>query len=138
MIVLVGSLAVAAKAQKPNRTQLIANIPFQFNVGNETLPAGEYTVLSVMADSSNVVLKMQNQDGKSSAMFQATAVEGKAQDRTMLVFHRYGSKYFFAQAWVDGEKFGLQAPKSRAERVTEREFAAIKMTTESVTASARR
>ncbi len=108
MIVLVGSLAVAAKAQKPNRTQLIANIPFQFNVGNETLPAGEYTVLSVMADSSNVVLKMQNQDG------------------------------FFAQAWVDGEKFGLQAPKSRAERVTEREFAAIKMTTESVTASARR
>ena len=60
MIVLVGSMAVAAKTQTNGRTQLIANIPFQFSVGDKTLPAGEYTVLSVNADSSNVALKIQS------------------------------------------------------------------------------
>ena len=42
MIVLVGSMAVAAQAQTSGRTRMIANIPFEFSVGNQTLPAGEY------------------------------------------------------------------------------------------------
>ena len=138
VIVLVSSLAVAAKAQQPGRTKLITNIPFQFNVGNETLPAGEYTLLPVMADSSNVVLKIQGSDRKAGIMFSTTTVEGKPQNRTILVFHRYGDKYFFAHAWIEGEKFGLKAPTSRAERATQREFSAINMATESVSVSARR
>ena len=132
MIVLVGSLAVSAKAQTQGRTQLIANIPFEFNVGDKTLPAGEYNVLAVDANSSNVALKIQSRDGKSSAMVRTMTVIGKAQDSATLIFRRYGSRYFFAQAWVDGENSGLQAPKSRAERTIERELAGIKPKTATV------
>jgi hypothetical protein len=138
MIVLVGSLAVAAKAQTSGRTQLIANIPFQFNVGNKNLPAGEYTVLSMSADSSIVVLKIQSRDGKASAMLQTSTVEGKAQDSARLVFHRYGNRYYFAQAWTGEGGSGLVAQKSRAERATAREIAGIKMASESVALTARR
>jgi hypothetical protein len=138
MIVLAGSMAVAAKAQTSGRTQLVANIPFQFSLGNKTMPAGEYTVLSVNADSSNVALKIQSRDGKSSAMVQMMTVTGKAQESAKLIFHRYGNHYFFAQAWVDGENAGWQAPKARSERAAERELAGIKMATESVTLSSRR
>ena len=138
MIVLVGSMAVAAKAQTSGRTQLIANIPFQFSVGDKTLPAGEYTVLSVNADSSNVALKIQSQDGKTSAMVRMMTVTGKAQESAKLIFHRYGNQYFFAEAWVDGDSSGLQAQKPRAERAIERELAGVKMATESVAATARR
>ena len=138
MIVLVGSMAVAAKAQTSGRAQLIANIPFQFSIGNKTLPAGEYVVRAVSADSSNVVLKIQSQDGKASMMLQMRTVEGKAQETAKLNFNRYGNHYYFAQAWIDGDNTGLEAPKSRTERATEREFAALKMATESVTVAARR
>ena len=65
-------------------------------------------------------------------------IEGKAQERAKLVFHRYGNQYFFAQAWVDGDSRGLEAQKSRAERAAEREFAEITMATKSVTVTARR
>ena len=138
MIVLVGSLAVAAQAQTNGRIALIANIPFQFSIGNKSLPAGEYTVRSISDDSSNVLLRIQSRDGKTSAMLQTSTVEGKAQGRAKLVFHRDGNQYFFAQAWIDGQKTGVEAQKSRAERAAERELAAIKMATESVAVTARR
>jgi hypothetical protein len=138
MIVLVGSMAVAAKAQTNGRSQLIANIPFQFSVGDKTLPAGEYTVLSVNADSSNVTLKIQSQDGKSSAMVGMMTVTGKAQASAKLIFHRYGNQYFFAEAWVDGDNSGLQARKTRSERANERELAGDKSATESIALTVRR
>jgi hypothetical protein len=138
MIVLVGSMAVAARAQTSGRTQLIANIPFQFSVGNKTLPAGEYTVLAVDADSANVALKIQSQDGKMSAMVRMMTVTGKAQESAKLTFHRYGDQYFFAEAWVDGDTSGLQAQKPRAERAITRELAGAKIATESVALTVRR
>ena len=138
MIVLVGSLAISAKAQTNGRIALIANIPFQFSIGNKSLPAGEYTVRSISDDSRNVVLRIQSRDGKTSAMLQTSTVEGKAQERAKLVFQRYGKQYFFAQAWVDAQKTGLEAPKSRAERAAEHELTANKMATASVVVTARR
>ena len=138
MIVLVGSLAVAAQAQTSGRTQLVASIPFEFSVGNRTLPAGEYTVRQVNPASDHAVLQLRSRDGRASAMVQMDSVMGKAQESAKLIFNRYGNKYFFAQAWVDGENSGLQASKSRAERATGRELAGIKMATESVALTAHR
>ena len=138
MVVLVGSMAVAAQAQTSGRTQLVASIPFEFSVGNKTLPAGEYTVLQVNPASDHAVLQIRSRDGRISAMVQMGSVVGKAQESAKLIFNRYGKKYFFAQAWADGENSGLQASKSRAERVTGRELAGIKMATESVALTAHR
>jgi len=138
MMVLLGCITVSAKAQTNGRIALIANIPFQFSIGNKSLPAGEYTVRSISDDSRNVVLRIQSRDGKTSAMLRTSTVEGKALDRAKLLFHRYGNQYFFAQAWVDRDSRGLEAQKSRAERAAEREFAEITIATKSVTVTARR
>jgi hypothetical protein len=137
MIVLVGSMAVAARAQTSGRTQLIANIPFQFNVGNKTLPAGEYTVAQVNPASDHAVLQLRSRDGSASAMVQMGSVIGKAQESAKLILNRYGNQYFFAQAWVDGDNTGLQAPKSRAERNIERELAGMKPKSEAVALTVR-
>ena len=138
MIVLVGSLAVAAQAQTNSRIALVANIPFQFSIGNQTLPAGEYTVRSISDDYSTVVLRIESRDGRTHALLVTFTVEGKAQNRSRLVFHRYGNQYFLAQAWVDGDSAGLEAQKSSAERAAGRELATIKMATESAIVTARR
>jgi len=137
LLVLVGSMAVAAQAQTSGRTQLIANIPFQFNVGTKTLPAGEYSVRQVNPDSDCGVLLLSSRDGNASAMIQVDSVIGKAQETAKLTFHRYGNKYFFAQAWIDGDNTGMQAPKSKAERAAESELAGLQSKTETVALRAR-
>ena len=137
IIVLVSSMAVAAQAQTSGHTKLIANIPFEFNVGNKTLPAGEYTVAQVYPASDHAVLQLRSKDGRASAMVQMGSVIGKEQESAKLIFNRYGNQYFFAQAWVDGDNTGLQAPRSRAERNTDRELAGMKPTSEAVALKAR-
>ena len=136
MIVLVGSMAVAAKAQTSGRVQLIANIPFEFNINDKTLPAGEYRVQPV--DSTSQVLMIQSNDRKESAIVLMTSVTGKAQEQAKLIFHRYGNHYFLAQVWVDGETEGLQAQKSRGERALQRELAEVKKAGEPVAIAAAR
>ena len=138
MFILVGSLAAAAQAQTNARIALIANIPFQFSIGKKSLPAGEYRVRSDSDGASSVLLRIQSRDGKTNAMLVTSRVEGKAQKRARLVFHRYGNQYFFAQAWVDGDSVGLEAQKSRAELAAQRELAAIKLATKSAVVTARR
>jgi hypothetical protein len=138
LVVLVGSMAVAAQAQTSGRTQLIANIPFEFSVGKKSLPAGEYTVTQVNPASDHAVLQLRSKDGSASAMVQMTTVIGKAQESAKLIFNRYGNQYFFAQAWVGSDNTGMQAAKSGAERTAARELAGTKMATESVALGSRR
>ena len=126
MIVLIGSMAVAAQAQNSGRPLLRVYVPFQFNVGNKTLPAGDYLVGSVNDSSPNVVLSIQSSDGKAGAMLMMRSVQGKTPDRAKLMFNRYGNQFFFAQTWVGGRNIGLEAPRSRAERVAQRELAGMK------------
>jgi hypothetical protein len=136
LLVLVGSMAVAAKAQNGGGTQLVANIPFQFSVGNQTLPAAEYSVRQINPDSDHAVLQLRSKDGRAGAMVQVDSVIGKAKESAQLTFRRYGNKYFFAQAWIDGDNTGMQALKSKAERAAENELGALRPKTETVALSA--
>ena len=137
LAVLVCSMAVAANAQNSGRKSLVANVPFQFNVGDTTLPAGEYTIAQTNPSSDCVVMQIRANDGSRSLLVQMSSVTGKTADASTLVFHRYGNKYFFAQAWIDGESEGLNAPGSRAERATRKEMAALGVKREAVALSSR-
>ena len=72
-----------------------------------------------------------------AAMLMMRSVQGKTPDRAKLMFNRYGNQYFFAQSWVDGDNIGLEAPRSRAERTTQRELAGIKPVTKTVALKSR-
>lgn len=111
----------SAKAQSTNRLVLKADIPFEFTVGKVRLPAGEYTVRSV-SDSSDI-LQLRSADGHAGALVQMNSVYGKTDEGAKLIFSRYGSHYFFAQAWMPATRTGLEATKSGAERAIKRELA---------------
>ena len=136
LMVLVGSLAAAAKAQSSSRGKLVGNIPFEFSAGNQMLPAGEYIVKPVNPASDQVVLQIMSKDGRNSVMLRMTSTRGKASETARLVFRRYGDRYFFAQAWTPGECDGFEAPKSRDERNVAREFAGIKPQTKMIALTA--
>lgn len=139
MIVLLTVAGLStAKAQTSGATQLIANIPFEFSVGNQTLPAGEYAVRCTNPASDMKVLQLRSSDGSASVMVRTNSVIGKTQDDAKLVFNRYGDHYFFAQAWLPADSIGMQASKSRNEKQIARELAGTKLSTKSVAITARR
>lgn len=104
-----------ARAQSSNRP-LIANIPFEFSAGSQTLPAGEYTVRVTNPASDQRVVQIRSLNGSKHAVLQMHSVNGPAKDGARLVFHRYGERYFLAQAWTAADSIGMEAPRSRAER----------------------
>ena len=78
LLVLVGSMAVAANAQNGGR-RLVANIPFQFNVGDKTMPAGEYTIARSIRRLITRFCKSERKDGSQSVLIQMSSVIGKCQ-----------------------------------------------------------
>ena len=129
-VALIGLFAaVPAKAQLGNQ-RLTASIPFEFKAGNKTLPAGEYVVRQV--NGSSRILHLRSKDGRTNAMVQVIPVTGGIQKSAKLIFHRYGNRYFFAQAWMVGESSGLEAPKTLRERAIERELAGMRATNEEI------
>jgi hypothetical protein len=114
MMSLFIALAITS-VQAESRGKLAINIPFDFNVGSKTLPAGEYTIKRLTQNSMLVA----SADGKQSAIAQALgsaqlgANEKRAAER--LVFRQYGDQYFLAQVWMVRDGEGQALNKSDAE-----------------------
>ena len=124
IIVLAGAFTVNAHAQTANAQIAIAKIPFAFNVGNKTLPAGKYTVTVVNPASDRKILQIRSINGRASAMIQTNSVNGKTSDEAKLVFQRYGDQYFFAQAQMAGDSTSFAALKSSMQRAQKEAIAA--------------
>jgi hypothetical protein len=93
--------------------RLKVNIPFEFSVGNETLPAGEYTVRQMFQG----VLMIQNEDRSATKIFSTIGAKARnIPNESSLVFHRYGDEYFLSKIWITGNETGREAFKSRAEK----------------------
>ena len=97
---------------------LKATIPFDFKVGNTTLPAGVYTV--EMRPGSPVVA-IQDVDKKVRATILAISAAAKPgdNDRSKLVFNVDGSNHYLASTWNATSGMGKQLPKTAAEREAE-------------------
>jgi hypothetical protein len=134
MIGLLGCLTVSARAQCSS-LQSKANVPFPFNVAQTRLPAGEYTVTCLPEAG---LLLIRSTDRKARAAATMISVTGKVQDHGKLVFHRYGSQYFFVQAWTGGTETGLELPTTNAERTAAREFPGIQPQTKAIALTTRR
>ena len=122
---LVAVVATTAEAQVFGPQRMRARIPFAFNVGHKSLPAGEYTIAVLNPASDRKVLQIRSSDGRSSAIVQTNERHqtnkrnANTRDEAKLVFNRYGDRYFFAQAQMAGDSTTLAAVKSNAERNTE-------------------
>jgi hypothetical protein len=91
-----------------------ANVPFDFVVGNQVLPAGEYLVTA--QGSGNQAILIRSTDRKSTAMtitFSCTSASPSKD--TKLVFHTLGGRYFLSQVWAQGYSQGRELRKSSAE-----------------------
>lgn len=122
LIALLGlGLLVATTSAYAQTLKVKANVPFSFIVGKVNLPAGQYTVQSL--GTSGNALYIRDSNGPSKTMVNSHRCESrKTSEKSKLVFHRYGDRYFLAQIWTAGNDSGNELPKSARETEVAMDF----------------
>ena len=116
LMILAGLTGSRVAAQTVSGQRALADIPFAFNVGKKSLPAGKYTVRIVNPSSDQKVIQINALDGGTSVLVQTIGVEVDADEDARLVFHRYGDRYFFNQVHLSGASTSLATVQSEAEK----------------------
>ena len=121
ILCLLGGIGVKASAQIYSDETIIADIPYDFVVRDQTLPAGKYTFK--VADDTNLnLLVLRSEGGKTAVFFQTLYVQANEPPRqTELVFDKVGDTYFLSQIWLEGSNTGDEVEKTKAERKLESE-----------------
>jgi hypothetical protein len=93
-ILAIASLAIATLAPSAGAfaQELKANIPFDFTVGNTTMPAGEYMISSSNRDV--VELRSANRTSTVTVTGSESFIEQKSNSGGELIFAKYGDQYF--------------------------------------------
>ncbi len=107
-------LPLLAAAQLASGEKIVAQVPFEFVLGNKTLPAGEWTVQRVSMDSTMLVLR--NTDASVAMLSRPTLAEAKkAAGNYALVFHKYGNSYFLSGVEIADSQISYRLPETKAE-----------------------
>jgi len=97
--------------------KLTVDIPFDFTVSGQKLPAGQYWIGRAQSSIGDTVVQFQSSDLHNVAnRFTVPIVTFKSKKRGELVFHRYGEQYFLSEVWPSGGGTGRAFLKTRTER----------------------
>ena len=89
-----------------------ADIPFPFQAGETTMPAGKYIVRE-----SGDLLTVRSETGKSAIMILTLPAEHRSKaSHPSLEFQRYGRDYFLTKIWHGGAQDGRALPVSNRQR----------------------
>ena len=115
-VMIVIAASVSANAQSLNY-RLTANIPFDFSVAGQKLPAGKYLINRAQVSDGDMVIQIRSTDGRSNVTRLTIPVTAHREAKNgILVFNRYGDEYFLSEVWPAGGETGRELHKSRAER----------------------
>ena len=130
LFLVVGAVSVNAQ---PGGQGLIVSVPFDFAVGKEILPKGEYTVTKDERLLGGVLLR-----GQHGSFFTLTlpAEWRGGKDANELVFHQINNQYFLASIWIGNNRQGRMLLASKHERELTAQVG--KPVLRTLTASARR
>ena len=110
---VLGVALIIVPAHAQSGTRLLADIPFDFSVGNTTLKAGTYTV----EELESGVLSFSSSDDKEHQF--ALTVQGNSGNQSPephLVFTRYGSEAFLTRVFFAGNEDYRELLRSGRER----------------------
>lgn len=112
---LFASLSLAtAQAQGLSRTTFKA--PFDFTVGNQSFPAGDYS-LQFRVNDDPFLLRISDAQNHVTAFLRTYLKDGQTTSRTdKVIFRRYNNEYFLGEIWSSDEQYGLELLKGRTEK----------------------
>ena len=115
LFALIGLGLLLATASAYAQTGVMkADVPFNFIVDKTDVPAGQYMIQSVGATGTAVAIESSDRS-LVKLVLPNSCESSQAQEKSKLVFHRYGDQYFLAQIWREGDNRGSELPKSQRE-----------------------
>ena len=114
------STGIPAKAQSL-QYKLTVNIPFDFTVADQKLPAGKYSIGRAQVGQGDTIIQLSSVAGDDTVTrITIPVVQRDAVKDGVLVFRQYGDEYFLSEIWPAGGHTGRALPRSRTERELER------------------
>lgn len=91
------------------------HIPFQFLMGNQVLPAGDY---NVKIDTANKRIELTSWNGSAAVCLSANTPVRTTSEAEIgkLVFHKFGNVTVLREMWRSGARSGHELTVSKAER----------------------
>jgi hypothetical protein len=118
--------AVGTRAQQ--RPIMKVSVPFEFHFGQQTFPAGQYTVVTGVLNDRTIQLRSDDNAGNSgTVLVQNPIVDRKVSDRK-LVFHEVGGAYFLAEIWQgqgEGKEFHVTPQEQQLAQHNQRKDVSI-------------
>ncbi len=114
--------ATSLFAQMDIRPLMKVNVPFQFSVGDHSMPAGEYLISSVQPERT---IRISSVHGKNSAILAVSPLYKQSPSaKTFLTFNRYSGSYFLAEVDTAGQDVARTLPHGKLEAEIARKDAA--------------
>jgi hypothetical protein len=113
LAIAVTSLPLLAAAQLGQSEKLVANVPFQFRVGQKLIPAGQVVVQR--GNTFGSALLVSNWEAKASQYVLPRAQDKDKKRTNTLVFHKYGDRYFLVGISIQGSQNEYTLPETKAE-----------------------
>jgi hypothetical protein len=112
-LILSATIVPSTAQAKPKLKIYTIAVPFNFVVGNRTMPAGNYRFQLVFGspteNDTGAVLAVRSEDGRYYAATFTTVTEGEApSDGPKLIFSRAGDRVSLSQLWEQGNSNGLK------------------------------
>lgn len=104
----------ALKAQAPG-TAVVANIPFDFQIGSSHYAAGTYTIRL----DGDYFLRLRSNTGSGVMLVRWDT--SKPSMTNKLVFHHYGNRYFLRELRIKGSQEFVSSGQSSEEKRAEKE-----------------
>ena len=113
VITVLGAALTIVPAHAQSGSRVLANIPFDFSVGNTTLKAGSYTVEQLQSG----IIAFSSEDEKEHQFALSFPGDSDRQNQEPhLVFIRYGSEAFLKRVFLSSSDNCHELPESNRER----------------------
>jgi hypothetical protein len=96
-----------------NAYQVAVAIPFNFLLGDQILPSGNYLITADRKNPEN--MSIRNWEKNLSLQRRGWAMPWYAKERDVLVFHKYRSLHFLTDLHFAGSPVNIHFPTTKAE-----------------------
>jgi len=113
-------LVTVSSAYAQTDRQTPVNIPFNFSIGEKTMPAGKYLIRRNRKDSDTVWVIQNKESGEAALLLTRSVRATETEENAKFVFRKYDDVYFLSEFWAAGTNSGREI------QVTDRERALAK------------
>lgn len=115
-LLVLASLIAAGAAQAQDH-KYTATVPFEFNVANKTMPAGNY----IISEQSPNILLVRGTDHNAAVLSSSFSDGAGTQDSNKLVFAKYGHTWCLSKVLTTSASTSVDLPISRRMKQQRRE-----------------